>query len=252
MLSKDKKEKFIELRAKGYSFDRIVNEIDNEINTTNNNETKKYFNYLELPDLLCSIIDYLQPLLLPYEASIYWYMFRHSILENGDIYIRVSTRGLGKENEVITSSSGQSKSLSYGGVQTALLGLEEKGIIKKTGDTNREGTLYQIFLPDEIKICQDLIKEKQTVELPLIDAKKEVDFYNIKENRLKIFERDNYKCTYCGKQLTRFNATLDHILPVSKGGDNSFGNLTTACLHCNSQRNNQDVMEAIIKGNNKV
>ena len=91
------------------------------------------------------------------------------------------------------------------------------------------------------------MREKQEIELPKIDPKKEVDFYNIKENRLKIFERDNYKCHYCNKQLTRFNATLDHIQPISKGGNNSYDNLITSCLHCNSQRGANPVMDIITK-----
>jgi 5-methylcytosine-specific restriction endonuclease McrA len=83
--------------------------------------------------------------------------------------------------------------------------------------------------------------------LPEIDPAKELDFYNIKENRLKVFERDSYKCHYCGKQLTRFSATLDHIQPVREGGDNSYDNLITACLHCNSQRGSRAVMDVIIR-----
>ena len=46
----------------------------------------------------------------------------------------------------------------------------------------------------------------------------EVDFYNVRENRIKIYERDNYVCQHCRKQLTRFSATLDHLQPVSEGG----------------------------------
>ena len=56
------------------------------------------------------------------------------------------------------------------------------------------------------------------------------------ENRHKIFERDSYKCAYCDKQLTRFTATLDHVTPVSAGGDNNYDNVITACLQCNSQK----------------
>jgi 5-methylcytosine-specific restriction endonuclease McrA len=63
-----------------------------------------------------------------------------------------------------------------------------------------------------------------------------LDFYNVRENRLKIYERDNYRCNYCGKQLTWFTATLDHITPVSQGGDNNAENLKTACLQCNSRK----------------
>lgn len=63
------------------------------------------------------------------------------------------------------------------------------------------------------------------VQIESVNDHKELDFYNIQENRYKDFERDGYKCHYCQKQLTRFSATLDHIQPVSKGGDNSFNNL---------------------------
>lgn len=65
----------------------------------------------------------------------------------------------------------------------------------------------------------------------------EVDYYNYRENRLKIYERDGYKCQHCGKQLTRFTATLDHVTAVSQGGDNSFENLITSCRECNSKKN---------------
>ena len=78
-----------------------------------------------------------------------------------------------------------------------------------------------------------------------VDSVLEVDYYNIADNRLKIFERDEFKCKYCGKQLTRFSATLDHIQPISKGGTNSIDNLITACLQCNSSRGNRPVMEAL-------
>ena len=229
----------------------LLDKIENLQSENSEKTFKESFELFELPDIVASVIDFLQPLLLPYEAAIYWYMFRRSIISTGENYVRVSTRGLGKARTVIQSSSGQSESLSYHGVQAALNGLENKGVIKKVGDTNRDGTLYQIFLPDEIEICQQRMKEIQIEEMPKIDPKKEADYYNIKENRYKVFERDGYKCHYCDKQLTRFSATLDHIQPVSEGGDNSFDNLVTACLHCNSKRGAKPVMEAIINKKNE-
>jgi len=205
------------------------------------------FDALEIPSIVASIVDFLQPQLHPYEAAVYWHLFRNSILDTGQQYARASTKGMMKG--VIESSSGQSASLSYSAVQKALMGLEEKGVIFKAGDTNREGTLYKINMPEEIELCQNLIAEtKQAVSVP-IDETKELDYYNVAENRLKVFERDNYKCHYCGKQLTRFTATLDHIQPVSEGGDNTIENLTTACLHCNSRRGSQPVMSMYTKSN---
>lgn len=221
----------------------LLDEIDASTSEQDDQAFAENFNTLELPSIVCSVVDFLQPSLFPYEAAVYWHLFRKSILSNGTQYTRASVRGM--MEGVVTSASGQSKGLSYGAVQKALSGLEEKSVISKAGDTNREGTLYKIHLPEEIPLCQESIKISQQVKESEIDVSKELDFYNVAENRLKVFERDEYKCHYCFKQLTRFTATLDHIQPVSKGGDNSLENLTTACLHCNSQRGNRPVMDII-------
>jgi 5-methylcytosine-specific restriction endonuclease McrA len=128
-----------------------------------------------------------------------------------------------------------SRSASLQTVRQALEGLEKIGAIRQEGEPSREGTLYRVRLPEEIEVCQR--RRAEQAERPAISAtEREADFYNIRENRMKIYERDNYHCTYCSKQLTRFTATLDHIAPVSEGGDNSAGNLKTACLQCNSRK----------------
>ncbi len=210
---------------------------------------ERNFDALELPEILAQVVDYLQPRLLPYEAAIYWHLFRHSIVGQGTQRVRASVRGLCEG--VITSSSGQGSKLSYGAVKDALGGLEEKGVIRKDGDTTREGTPYLVRLPEEIPWCVYLIQSAQiAAPPPPVDEKRDTDFYNIPENRLKVFERDGYLCCHCGVSLTRFSATLDHIQPVSRGGDHSYTNLTTSCLHCNSRRGNSPIMDSIAKNNN--
>lgn len=44
------------------------------------------FDALEIPDLVIAIVDYLQPQLHPYEAALYWYLFRNSIIATGKQY----------------------------------------------------------------------------------------------------------------------------------------------------------------------
>src|SRR5512143_1440387 len=47
-----------------------------------------------------------------------------------------------------------------------------------------------------------------------------------------LFARDGYRCQYCGKHRTLLRGreflTRDHIVPVSKGGDNTWENVVTA------------------------
>ena len=52
-------------------------------------------------------------------------------------------------------------------------------------------------------------------------------------SRQNIYRRDGHKCQYCG---SRSNLTLDHVIPISKGGNSSWENLVTACKKCNARK----------------
>jgi hypothetical protein len=51
--------------------------------------------------------------------------------------------------------------------------------------------------------------------------------------REPIFRRDGYRCRYCGRTD---HLTIDHVIPLSRGGTNRPENLVTACRYCNSQK----------------
>lgn len=53
-----------------------------------------------------------------------------------------------------------------------------------------------------------------------------------------ILERDGFQCGYCGRSPLRDRALLsvDHVHPVSAGGDDRALNLLTCCRTCNSQK----------------
>lgn len=59
--------------------------------------------------------------------------------------------------------------------------------------------------------------------------------------RKKVFERDGYKCAYCGKRGGHLEC--DHIIPISRGGSNDLENLTTACRPCNRAKSDMTVEE---------
>lgn len=50
--------------------------------------------------------------------------------------------------------------------------------------------------------------------------------------RKTILDRDQHTCAYCGREAT----TVDHIIPVSLGGDMHPTNLVAACRSCNSSK----------------
>lgn len=57
-----------------------------------------------------------------------------------------------------------------------------------------------------------------------------------------LFARDNYRCQYCGRHRHELRGrqflTRDHIVPLSRGGDNSWANVVTSCSPCNNKKGN--------------
>ena len=62
-----------------------------------------------------------------------------------------------------------------------------------------------------------------------------------KARRFAIYQRDGFSCQYCGQDVSATGdysqrATLDHIIPPSKGGTHDSANLRTACRPCNASK----------------
>ena len=55
-----------------------------------------------------------------------------------------------------------------------------------------------------------------------------------------LFARDGYECQYCGRHRRqlgyRESLTRDHVIPISRGGDNGWANVVTACSKCNLRK----------------
>ena len=73
--------------------------------------------------------------------------------------------------------------------------------------------------------------------------KKRAQHYGVeyeRVNRLKVYNRDNWTCVSCGikvettKEYAPHQASIDHIIPMSKGGSHTYNNLQTMCVTCNS------------------
>jgi 5-methylcytosine-specific restriction endonuclease McrA len=68
----------------------------------------------------------------------------------------------------------------------------------------------------------------------------------IKISRHRIYARDNHQCVYCGSKR---NLTLDHIIPRSKGGPNTWSNMVTSCSSCNVKKGDKSLEQAKMRLN---
>lgn len=63
-----------------------------------------------------------------------------------------------------------------------------------------------------------------------------------------LFARDRYSCQYCGRRRGELGRreflTRDHVVPLSRGGDNSWTNVLTSCSRCNCRKGNRLPEEA--------
>jgi len=62
--------------------------------------------------------------------------------------------------------------------------------------------------------------------------------------RTNILARDAFECQYCGKDLNNREATLDHVMPRSKGGKTTWENIVAACGICNRKKGGRTPQEA--------
>jgi 5-methylcytosine-specific restriction endonuclease McrA len=59
-----------------------------------------------------------------------------------------------------------------------------------------------------------------------------------------LYARDNWSCQYCGVDLGKHLATIDHVLPRSRGGETSWNNCVASCKYCNRKKSNKTPVEA--------
>ena len=65
---------------------------------------------------------------------------------------------------------------------------------------------------------------------------------NIQLSKQNIIRRDNGVCQYCGK--TNGKMTVDHVVPKSQGGGETWENLVCACPECNNLKGHRSLAEA--------
>ncbi|MFT7616395.1 MAG: 5-methylcytosine-specific restriction endonuclease McrA [Planctomycetota bacterium] len=63
-------------------------------------------------------------------------------------------------------------------------------------------------------------------------------------SRRNLHRRDGDSCQYCGRHVRANDVTVDHVVPRSHGGANSWENCVIACRRCNSTKGNKRLKES--------
>ncbi len=72
-----------------------------------------------------------------------------------------------------------------------------------------------------------------------------IPYKRIELTRKNIHYRDESRCQYCGAKTK--DLTIDHVVPKSRGGVDTWENLVTACKKCNNKKGNRMPKEAGMK-----
>ncbi len=179
----------------------------------------KQFEDLLVPRLRLSVTD----------RAVYSHLLRHSRLE-GKVRLRFSILWLARNIR-----------LSGGPVREAVRRLAAQGALRLV-ERSKAGHVVEVRLPDEIRAVRlnrsesrDAAKEESAGGRAVVNIE-EADFLQDRTLRKTIHAREGGQCFYCLRRTTPTVQCLDHVVPRAQLGRNSYRNLVSSCMECNSQK----------------
>jgi hypothetical protein len=174
----------------------------------------KQFEDLLVPHMRFSVTD----------RAVYSHLVRHSRLE-GKRRLRFSMVWLANGTR-----------LCDGAARPAVRRLIARGVLRLI-ERSKAGHLVEVLLPDEIHSNSTGPVEpgdEACLQRP-IDIN-EVSFLKNRRLRQAIHSRERGRCFYCLRRLAPMARVLDHVVPRILLGGNSYRNLVSCCVLCNSQK----------------
>lgn len=97
-----------------------------------------------------------------------------------------------------------------------------------------EGTA-EVVVEYEDEICSPSVTWKMPAVMRLRRMPK-AQKRGIKFSRLNVYQRDGYRCQYCGNRFAVAMLSYDHVVPRAAGGRTDWLNIVTACKTCNTRK----------------
>jgi len=169
------------------------------------------------------------------ERVIYSHLFRHSRLE-GKLQLQFSiswlARGVG---------------LSTKFTRDTVRRLIARGVLHLVERNCRVQHVVRVRLPLEVKgVRAAKIAAHRPAPAPRVVVNlEEADFLEKQTLRRAIHEREGGHCFYCRRRITHHRRCLDHVVPRALYGRNSYRNLVSCCLECNSQKGERSAEEHV-------
>ena len=170
-----------------------------------------------VPRLRLSVID----------RTVYSHLLRHTRLE-GKLRLRFSIIWLARNIR-----------LSTGPVREGVRRLVAQGALRLV-QRSKAGHVVEVRLPGEIRAMRLNRNERRAVAKELRSRAtlniEQADFLNDKTLRKTIHARERGQCFYCLRRTSSTVHCLDHVVPRSQSGPNSYRNLVSSCMECNVQK----------------
>ena len=177
------------------------------------------------PSVIRDFHDVVAPKLDTYQQAIYWYLLRHSRVED---LPRVKVGFKSARKKIARGVGKADTAMSEGTAYEKLRDLEGLGLVTIEAVEHR-GTVVKVFLPQEVEWVR--IARLGPGPAP---AEPE-DFFEIESNRQRVFRREGGRCFYCTRKVSKDTVVIEHVRSRPEG-DNSGTNVVAACRTCNNRK----------------
>jgi 5-methylcytosine-specific restriction endonuclease McrA len=163
------------------------------------------------------------------ERTVYSHLLRHTRLE-GKLRLHFSISWLARNICLSTSPvrEGVRRLVSHGALRLV--------------QRSKAGHVVEVRLPGEIRAMRlnsierrAAAKENEQRSHAALNIE-EADFLHDKVLRKTIHARERGQCFYCLRRTSSTVHCLDHVVPRSQSGPNSYRNLVSSCMECNVQK----------------
>ena len=161
------------------------------------------------------------------ESAVYCYLLRHSLVV-GKLRLQFAVMAL-------TRTLG----LSIGSARQAVRRLDELGALRVL-ERGKTGHLAEMRLPEKIRAIRQgrngAAGATRAAGEPPAARLETTDFLKTWALRKSIHDRERGACFYCLRRTPANVQCLDHVVPRVRFGRNSYRNLVSCCLQCNSRK----------------